>query len=340
MAAANAAPVDSERLFCELVRRLAPVAAKTPEEALDALGKRLRFRGEVGYANPGREVVRLLRSPACEQSPRQRIEVYVNRFVVAGIFGPLPEPYQELAARRAADGDHATRAFFDLFNHRVNLLRFWIQARHQPGLAGLQPAQMPLVRLAVALADGSVPSSGPAATPACPLPARCLVGLTALLRHPHRSVDCLQAALLRLLGMPLEILPFRGGWLRRHAEGYSLLGGSKARLGRSAILGRRYWDPGKGIELRLFPESHAQFEALLPGGPRHLFLSRLLRWLTRRQFDVQVVCAPPRASAPRLGRLPRLGYTARLSPNGAEFTSSPVRFTIYAEEPAGAQESA
>ncbi|HEU4581527.1 MAG TPA: type VI secretion system baseplate subunit TssG [Polyangiaceae bacterium] len=338
-----------ERRFCELVRRLAPRSPHAPDQALERLDEQLHFRADVGYANPGREVVSIVRASAgaagasasSRGGPGERIELYVNRYVLAGLHGPLPEPYQELAARRAAAGDHATCAFLDLFNHRINLLRFWLLARHEPGLSAVEPAQSPLVRLAAALAEGSVPASeanaqrSGAGASGCPLPAQSVLGLAALLRHPQRSADVVQAVLRRVLGQRLEVLPFRGGWLPRSSVPDSRLG--NARLGRSSILGTRVWDPGRGIELRLFPSTTPAFAALLPGGGRHDQLCRLVRWVTQRRVDVHVVCCPPEAAVARLARAreraPRLGYTAHLSPGAVP--GGPVRFSIFAEESAG-----
>ncbi len=318
----------ADRIFCELVRALVPVRVDSKEGGLDELEKRLRFTADVGYGNPGREVVRFARGDGLTT-------ITVNRFVLAGLFGPLPEPYQELAARRLADGDGATAAFLDVFNHRINLLRFWALTRNQPGLSALAPNQTFLVRLVTALVDGSLPGPDGAAAAAHGLSPQCIVALAPLLRHPHRSISVLEAALRHVLRREIRVFPFVGGWIPRRPETYSLLGKSGNRLGKTSVLGTRVWDSGKGIELRIACATPNAFEAILPGGADHTKLRRVVLWLTERRFDVHVVCEPPSTAPwPKLGTGEegrRLGYTARLVPRGSA-SREPARFTIFADE--------
>ena len=314
----------AEQSFCELVRRLVPTRAGDtgPGDALATLDAHVRFVADPGYANPGREVVRVRRSQG-------RFEVAVNRFVLAGLHGPLPEPYQELAVRRAAAGDRATAAFLDLFNHRINLLRFWIQARHLPGLSARRPRELPLVRLVAALVDGRMRDEAPSEPT---LSAAELVAVAGLLRHPDRSLSVVEKVLERMLGLVLTLRPFAGGWVGRHPSSFSRLGADNCRLGRDSVVGTRIWDSGKGLHLQLRCRDRQEFLSVLPSGSLHARLRAVLRWLTCRRFDVHVECIVPAGAEPlRLDGI-RLGYTTQMGAEAPGSVAQPVRFTIYAED--------
>jgi type VI secretion system protein ImpH len=319
----------AEHAFCVLVRRLAPAEPESGQEPLARLDQRVRFVADVGYANPGREVVRVTRRQG-------RFEVSVNRFVLAGLFGPLPEPFQELAARRAAAGRGATASFLDLFNHRLNLLRFWVHARHSAELAGHRLERTPLAELIVGLVEGWLVDVQAAPSPSGEPTLGTVLRFAALLRHPEPSIAVVERVLREALDYELDLRPFAGGWIPRRERTFMRLGVDNSALGRSSVLGKRVWDQGKGLELSVKCPTDEAFRALLPGGGAHARLVDLVRWLTRRRFDVHVVCLPPSGDGTALdGNSARLSYTARLTSGVRVATPSGiVHFTIFAEETA------
>jgi type VI secretion system protein ImpH len=152
-------------------------------------------------------------------------------------------------------------------------------------------------------------------------------GEAAWLRHAGlqgaapRSMASLVTLLRDRLGIRFAGRQFAGAWLPLADEERARLGGRQARgsrLADSPALGARGWDQEAGLELSTPALPHADFQALLPGQPRH----GLLGWLVARhlQRDLQVVVRPDVQSPPaaRLGTpqpgalAPRLGLSAWL----------------------------
>jgi len=333
--------------FYQLVRLLLRPGQGHPANTTGAHGDPippLRFKGELSAAFPGHEV-----SGWKTEGEDGPVALATPNYSIAGAMGPLPDPYGEWARDRAARGDRAMGDFLDLFNHRINTLRFEIKARQQPGLSTSDdPEQTPLGRDLAALlgcCDPDLPNP-------LPLPRRALLALTGLLADQRRS----PTALIRVLGAfvqaPVALEPYVGNWFAIAEEDQIRLGKRRNRLGIDTPLGQRAWDEQAGIGLSIGPLPRARFEALLPGGEGHAGFKALLHFLTGRSLDchIRLQTQPwdarlqPRAThlgaqarlgdAPLLARAPspRLGLDAWLG-DGADLPDHPpseVRFIIPA----------
>ncbi|HVZ43830.1 MAG TPA: type VI secretion system baseplate subunit TssG [Ramlibacter sp.] len=242
---------------------------------------------------------------------------------LAGANGPLPMPFTELLLERRAQRDFATQDFLDIFNHRFLAFFYRGRKKHHVGLNWDSHAASSLAtcldRLsALGLATG----------------ARSPHGETEWLRHAGlmggapRSMTGLAALLSDRFGLPVKGRQFRGGWQGLDAGEWSRLGARGVhapRLGRNAVLGRRAWHQGAGVQLEIAQLTPARLDAFLPKGRDH----ELAHWLTQRymQQDVQVELAltPQRPDAMRaqLARGARLGWTSWLAP-GAHTTELPA----------------
>jgi len=299
----------------QLVRRLSPTNHGEESNLLDEIGKHVRFRGHISYQHSGHEV-------AYVDMRQQPVEVFLNENILAGLSGPLPAPYMELCYQRQRDGDPAMAVFLDIFNHRLNALRYSMRARTNGDLSLRAPEQTLPGQLLNAI-NGD-PSRQIAEGDDAALQARNLLGLAGLLHHHQRSHTVVQLILRKLIKLPLKLTSFEGGWLPLDEDQQIRLGQDNSRLGESAVLGRRCWDQHRALGLRIDVPDYQTLIAFLPKGERHDWLCRLVRWITHYRFDINVSLRLPiqagngllLASSPEQGL--RLSYTSWLNnhPNG------------------------
>lgn len=252
---------------------------------------------------------------------------------LAGANGPLPLPFTELVLERRAARDRATIDFLDIFNHRFLAFLYRGRKKHNIGLNWDSHSASALAacldRLsALGLAEG----------------ARSPQGESEWLRHAGlmggapRSMTGLTALLTDRFGVQARGLQFQGGWQKLEPQECSRLGGrglAAARLGHTAVLGRRAWYQGAGLRIELGRLAPQRLRAFLPGGREH----GLAHWLIRRylQQDLQVELAL-KPAAGELGRSTlgagaglRLGWTSWLVTRpGPEVDLPPARTRLGA----------
>jgi len=313
----------------QLVRRLAPVSGRDDSELLNELGKHVRFRGHISYQHPRHEVAHV-------DARQQPVEVFLNDNVLASLLGPLPAPYLELCHQRMRDGDPAMAVFLDIFNHRLNALRYCMKARSSSELTFKEPQHALPGELLNAINGDPLRQVGEGE--GAPLDGRHLLGLAGLLHQNQRSHSVVQLLLRRLVGLPLELTAFEGGWLPLDEDQQNRLGFQNSRLGSDAVLGSHCWDQHKALGLNIEVPDYHSLRGLLPGGERYRWFCRLVRWLTHYRFDVNVRLrlsaragdGIPLVSDPELAA--RLSYTSWLSPLGeqdGDQPSAPYRVASY-----------
>jgi len=232
---------------------------------------------------------------------------------LAGAGGPLPLPFTELLLERQARRDHATTDFLDIFNHRFLAFLYRSRRKHHVALNGSAPAQSTLAStLDAATALGL--RSG----------VRAPDGTALWLRHAGllggapRSMTGLLAMLRDRLGLQVQGTQFRGGWRMLEPDAYSQLRSGKrspgARLGRTAVLGKRIWDQGAGVRLAFSDLSRQRLRDLLPGGADHALVQWLVRRFVPQDLDVEITLslAPTAVRSSMLGAANpmRLGWTS------------------------------
>lgn len=251
---------------------------------------RIRFGAELSHAFPGHELSGLeLERAAAEAATSDkpaRCRVRTPNYCVAGGLGPLPEAYTEWLREQARSGNPAAARFLDLFNHRLNVLRYRLKESRACGLNNLPPASSQLGTRLAALAglDHAAPQ----------LPARAWLGIAGHLSERRKSAAALTRVLARYLGTPVRLIPLVGAWRDIEADDRMALGTRNHALGTRSVLGERIWDQCARIRLRIGPLEHARFRRLLPplpGQPAdrlYLGLVALVRMLTGRRFDCEI----------------------------------------------------
>lgn len=308
--ALNSPAATSPLDLYQLVRQHMPDQLKDTNQVLEQLGQHLQFRGYLGFEHPSGEIARI-------DASRKPVQVFLNRFTVAGLLSPLPEPYFQWCYDRMRSGDQAMASFFDLFNHRINSLRYVSRARREPGLAPLAPEHSVPGQLMSAFAGG--PDTRQEVFENSPITGRALLGLAGLLIYGPRSLSLIQLILQRLLNWTVKVEGFVGGWLGVDEDQRIALGLRNSTLSAdtrmAAQLGSRVWDQHLGLRMVVTLDDPRECFPFLPGQKRHDWLCQLMRMLTYFRYDIELKFQFPRSwRSLKLKKEPvMLGYTSWLT---------------------------
>lgn len=242
----------------------------------------------------------------------------VRFFGLFGPNGPLPLHLTEHARHRAMHhGDAAFARFADMFHHRLLLLfyRAWAQAQPTVGLD--RPREDRFAEYVGSLIGiGAAELRGRDA-----VPDHAKLHFSGILASAVRSAEGLASMLSRYLGSPVRIEQFAGSWLQvpvaertRIGERPVAAGGTRALLGRGALLGARVWDRQHKFGIRIGPLDHESFEDLLPGGRTQAAVKALVEQFVGVElgWDLTLELQASQVKACRPGRHGRLGWTSWL----------------------------
>lgn len=340
----------------QLVRQLVPNDALTDHRCLDEIGKHVRFCGHISYEHPKHEIAYIdareydnpeKYSDKATGKNKPPIKVYLNKHVMAGLLGPLPAPYMEMCYQQLRDGKGAMSAFFDVFNHRLNVLRYWMMARSTPDSSTSELRVSLPGRLINAVSGDQYG----------PLSPRNLLSLAGLLHDTQRSHSVVQLLLNRLLGLPVRLEAFRGGWLPLDEHQQIRLGQTNSVLGQSSVVGSHCWDQHKSLGIVIdmpdfdtlysyLPPKHHSHQTMMAAArlnnQGYAWLSSVARWLTHYRYDLEITLRLPQTynsvemrsdslSSPRLGYTSWIRESKQLTFNQTD-QSWQIRFVISAQE--------
>lgn len=290
-----------------------------PGEGIDPAAEVVRFRSAVRLDFPPGDVEEIKRANG------HPAEMTVNVMGLAGVHGPLPPSFTELAMERAFSGDRALRDFLDLFNHRLVSLLYRARKKYRPALDPGAPGKGRIASVLLALVGLGTPH----------LPGRMGVQDRSLLPYagfllakPRPTVG-----LVRLLedcfGVRVEIAERKGSWHSLEAGDTTRLGTLNHALGVNTVLGSRVWDQAARFEVRLGPLTFDQFLSFLPDGHAHRPLAAVVRFFVREElgFGLRLTLKAGEVPELRLGRGARLGWTSWLKTKPFECNDSQVRIT-------------
>lgn len=272
----------------------------------------VRFRSTIKLAFPETDVAAVKR-PEEQGDPASMI---VNFLGLAGAMGPLPLPFAELLAQRAARGDTAMRDFLDIFNHRLVSIVYRSRKRHRIGLGVASPADDDAARYLAAL----VGLGTPAVQNRLGIPDRTLFHHGGVFSREVRSVIGLEAVLRHHFGVAIEVRPLTGCYCVLERDDWTTIGpsGKNRALGKGAVLGVRVWDQEAAYDLKVGPLDFEAYGRFLPGGDALGPLCDLAQFYAGEvhEIRVRVVLRADEVRPARLGKAhgARLGTTAWLGP--------------------------
>ncbi len=250
-----------------------------------------------------------------------RWQVQVSSHGLTGAMGALPTAYTEwLIERHYRYGDTAAKAFFDIFNHRLQCLRYlaW-QKYHFYAQAEFEKA-MPL---STAIRGLSGFSEGESSLPK--------ERIATLFAHSVRSMVNLEVWLKTLYGVPVKITPFTGGWRKMTPSFCLCLGANDQTLGEAPMVGSVYWDRQSHFTVTLGPIAQPTACLFLPEGPHYDSLWQHIQEFVGMGLDFDIDLLIQHARTPRsLLGTGRLGLDISLG-DSAKFGKHKIRLRARRE---------
>ncbi len=266
------------------------------------------------------------------------VSVYVRFLGLTGPQGALPLATTEEAYQFARDDDDALARFMDLFNNRFIQLFYRAWADSRPITHRDRPDADD--RFSAFMGSG-IGLGSSVYRNLDSVDDMAKIAFSGLLGSKVKSASRLRQVLSAMFGTRVEIQEFVGMRLVFEPDQRSRMGQAFSTLGRDILMGSAAYSVQDKIRIRVFADSLAMFETMLPVGPQarpfadmlHFYLGLELQW------DVEL-CLPAReARGMVLGSSGRLGWTSWLSPNWAmekEQYRSDARFDLAKRFPPGA----
>ncbi len=126
--------------------------------------KRLRFRADLSSAFPACEFssIAVHRAKEITYKPGaavvgEVIEIHTANYCVASLLGPLPEPFTEWVRDLERAHEPAMANFLNIFNQRLNILRYQLKQSQTVGLNSVAPEKTEQAKALAALAGLGLP---------------------------------------------------------------------------------------------------------------------------------------------------------------------------------------
>ncbi|WP_338847064.1 type VI secretion system baseplate subunit TssG [Massilia sp. W12] len=238
--------------------------------------QRLRFRADLSAAFPAREFAQVgVRASQADASAQEVIEIRTANFCIASILGPLPEPFTEWVRDLARERNPAMADFFDIFNQRLNLLRFAFKREQITALNSDAPEQTEEAHALASLMG----LASPHLAQQIPLDPRRWLGLAGLLANRRKCASNVEQILTLVMNMQfgkrqpaikVSLQALIGAWAQIEPEDRIGLGRSNHALGCSSVLGKRVWDQQARVRLLIASLDFEAMCALLPPNAQEL----------------------------------------------------------------------
>ncbi|NQZ12147.1 MAG: type VI secretion system baseplate subunit TssG [Algicola sp.] len=318
---------DAVWSFHQLVRLLLPTQVKE-DELLDQISREIDFKASQAQDFPSGDI-RCVKPRSQAKDPQGKNLVTCNHYNIAGLGGPLPEPFVEMLRDDQAYGDGAMAAFINIFNNRIQGLRYLIKAATDNNLTSCGAPQSKTGQFLLSL-SGHLGAEQRALHQQS---GETLIGLAGDLANSRMTLPTITRLLLITLDLTLiKMNCLLGRWLTVESSDHTRLGSNNHRLGREVTLGKRIWDQQAAFELILGPTSARRIQELVPGGKDHGKLRHLVEWVSDMRCDCKItlVCEANTRSVAVLSKQKNqtniLGYGSWLS--GEQNATKQVSFML------------
>ena len=246
-----------------------------------------------------------------------KLDVYF--FGLVGPNGPMPLHITQYIRDRLHNYHDPTLAsFLDIFHHRVISLFYRAWANCQPTVNRDRPDDDRMafyMNCLIGLGFDGLADRDHVYDDA----KRYFTGRLALQTH---NAEGLEAILANYFGVPARIRQFIGHWVELPEAYRCKLGASPltGTLGRSSLVGERYWDVRQKFRIILGPLALNDYERFLPTGRSFPALRDWVRTYIglHLKWDVQLILKQRQIPTLDLGKGTRLGWTSWMSATGFE----------------------
>jgi type VI secretion system protein ImpH len=290
-----------------LIEKIRPSSVPVGEND-DPSKEAVRFKSRVSVEFPASDI-EAIRSRRDSDQP----EMVVNFMGLAGVLGPLPNPFVELIIEREVRGDTGFRDFLDIFNHRLVSIMYRLRKTHRLGLENKSPDQLSFAQYLYALMGiGTKSTQG-----RLKVRDRAFLYYTGLIAQKPHSMSGLERLLSHYFRVVVRGIQLIGRWHNLDPDQVTIIGrfGQNRTLGDGAVLGTRIWDQQTKFRLVIGPLTLSEFEAFLPIGPRFTPLLEITRFYVgpEMDFEINLVIKARDVQEIRLGATGlRLGWTSWL----------------------------
>lgn len=229
---------QSVRTFLKFLRK------QNPKQVADRPVNMLHFTSSLKLTAAETEVEELV---AIRAQNGADFELMVNDFGLLGTHGALPHGYTEWIAEQIyRHNDIAIKHFLDIFNHRLNALRFDIWKNRNLFVSKEldDDFRYPAIFNAMAGVCQQQNDHLELTRPECASlwNRRTLVNLARLLQ--------------RVFNCQVQVIPFQGVWVDIEEKAKGVLGRSAYLLGAGVVLGKKYWDIHASFHIKIGPIEH------------------------------------------------------------------------------------
>lgn len=229
-----------------------------------SIDQRLRFKADLSSAFPANEFSHLrvchINSDVGDDKLNEVIEIASANFCIASVLGPLPEPFTEWVRDLVAERIPAMADFLDIFNQRINVLRFELKQKQILALNSVAPGKTDVAQSLAAIMGLGIHELAQQV----PLPRRAWLGLAGLIANRRKNAATAVHVLKMVLQANVKLTPFVGGWHAIEVQDRTKLGVINQGLGQSSLVGQRVWDQHARIGLEIDSLSYASAYQLLP----------------------------------------------------------------------------
>jgi len=171
-------------------------------------------------------------------------ELTVTDFGLLGTHGAMPQSYTEWISEQVYKyNDGAIKEFIDIFNHRINCIRFELWKKtHLIVSKELDPD------FTFSSVFNAISCCGDGQNP-----------VNAFIRPDNvnlwgrRTLSNLTRLLQREFNASVSIIPFQGAWVDVAPSAICILGKTQTALGQGVGLGQKYWDIHASFHVRIGP---------------------------------------------------------------------------------------
>ena len=287
--------------FYQLVRLLLPTKV-SQDELLEQLDKSVEFSASLSQDFPAGDIRDIeFIDENNKSSIDRKATITCNYYNVAALGGPLPEPFVEMMRDDQSHGQGGMNGFINIFNNRIQALRYLVQAYTNNNLTSTVAAETSTGQLLLSLSGHLYKAQRQLHQQSD----ETYIGLAGDIANCRMNLPTIRKLLHQVLGVNLQAMnSLIGRWLPVEESDHTHLGTINHRLGKEATLGKKIWDQQAVFELVIGPLSTDRIQELVPNGQDHPKLRKLLEWITDIRCDCKITftCDPNLVQATTLSK--------------------------------------
>ncbi len=273
--------------FYQLLRILMPMGL-SEDELLANLHQSIRFRACQKTDFPPAEIRQLkplknINQKGIGSNKSWEISCVINN--ISGLGGPIAEPFNEMLRQNSRDGEGEMSDFFDIFNQRIQILRYLSRVTTDSSLSNSNAQSSRQGKFMLALSGNYYQQHRKIYNQS----ESTLLGLAGGLANRRLGLPVVSKLLKKVMNLELiKMNSLQGKWLDIDKSDHIKLGQSNHRLSQQATLGTKVWDQHAVVELVIGGFDHVRAQKLIPDGKEHQQLKQLLDWITDCRCDCRV----------------------------------------------------